>query len=178
MMHVPEAGPDGRMICRLPRRSVLAWTATALAPIAHAAPARAPQVHTLTSSGAPLLVPGGAWRATYLDFWASWCGPCRQSFPWMNRMVERHGGAGLRIVGINLDRREADARRFLRDVPARFELLMDPHGELARLFEVAAMPTSLLVGPALGVLFTHRGFREGDGAVLEGRIEAALEVRS
>lgn len=177
MTPVFDVDPDGRLTRRLPRRSLLAWVAAASATGVHAAPARAPQVLTPTSSGEPLLAPGGNWRATYLDFWASWCGPCRQSFPWMNAMAARHGEAGLRIVGINLDRREADAQRFLRDVPARFALLMDPKGELARLFDVAAMPTSLLVGPDLDIVFTHRGFREGDGEALERRIEALLRGR-
>lgn len=159
------------------RRLLLGCAAALLAPAVRSAPARAPEVLKLASNGEPMLADGGSWRATYLDFWASWCGPCRLSFPWMNTMQERFAAAGLRIVAVNVDRHETEVQRFLRDRPASFPLLMDPQGELARLFDVAAMPTSMLIAPDRSILFTHQGFREGDGAKLERRIEAALRVR-
>lgn len=137
---------------------------------------RLPALPLPTLHGAPVLAAEPAARLTYIDFWASWCAPCRLSFPWMNRMHTRWAGAGLRIVAVNLDRREADAQRFLQAVPAQFELAMDPQGQLARQLDVQAMPTAFLVGPDRRLLLRHRGFSPEDAPGLEARIRAALGV--
>lgn len=113
-------------------------------------------------------------QVVIVDFWASWCAPCKLSFPWMNEMHERLSGAGLRIVAVNLDRREADAQRFLQQIPARFAVAMDPAADTARLLDIPTMPTSMLVAPDRRVLFTHRGFRLDDRADLERRLRGAL----
>src|SRR5579863_797355 len=60
-------------------------------------------------------------KVVYLDFWASWCKPCRQSFPWMNRMLDMYGDKGLVIIAVNLDEDRKDADRFLKEVPAKFQ---------------------------------------------------------
>jgi len=80
----------------------------------------------------------------YLDFWASWCGPCLQSFPWLAQMHEKYADQGLRIVAVNLDKQRPAADRFLRRVPAPFELVFDPKGTLAERFEVSGMPHSFM----------------------------------
>ena len=126
------------------------------------------------NDGAPVALVDGKARATYIDFWASWCGPCRQSFPWMNRMQDKYGAKGLRIVAVNLDAKRADAQGFLAQLPARFDLAFDSAGTAARQFGVRTMPSSVLVGPDGKVIAVHHGFREEDEAELEQRIAAAL----
>jgi cytochrome c biogenesis protein CcmG, thiol:disulfide interchange protein DsbE len=116
----------------------------------------------------------GKARATYIDFWASWCGPCRQSFPWMNRMQAKFGPKGLRVVAINLDSQPADAQRFLAQVPAQFTLAFDPTAEAARRFGIKSMPSSVLLGADGKVVDMHAGFRDEDTGPLEARIAAAL----
>lgn len=117
---------------------------------------------------------GGRARLTYVDFWASWCGPCRQSFPFMNELQARYGAQGLRVVAVNLDAQPADARRFLAQVPAQFEVLLDPAGDSARQYAVRGMPSSALIGPDGRVLKWHQGFRAEDRASLEQAIRSAL----
>lgn len=124
-------------------------------------------------AGALPLVDGKA-RATYIDFWASWCGPCRESFPWMNRMQDKFGAKGLRIVAINLDTKRADAQGFLAQLPVKFELGFDSGGAAARRFGVQTMPSSVLVGADGKVIAVHHGFREEDESELERRIAVAL----
>ncbi len=144
-------------------------------PIARAAPpVRWPALDLRTTAGGPVMPDSGDWRATYVDFWASWCTPCRLSFPWMNQMHERWSGAGLRVVAINLDRQEADARRFLQQHPARFEIALDPAAGSARLMDVQAMPTSFIVVRDGAVRFMHKGFRLEDRDALEQRLREAL----
>ena len=133
-----------------------------------------PELALRTTAGRPLVDSATGVRATYVDFWASWCAPCRLSFPWMNEMHEKLGPAGLRIVAVNVDRKEADARRFLEQWPARFEIAFDATAESARRLDIQAMPTSVLVDAERRILHTHRGFRQEDQALLEVRLRSAL----
>jgi cytochrome c biogenesis protein CcmG/thiol:disulfide interchange protein DsbE len=114
----------------------------------------------------------GQW--VYVDFWASWCGPCRLSFAFMNELQQKYAAHGLKIVAINVDAKRPDADQFLARHPARFSLAFDAKGESARRLGIKAMPTSLLVAPDGTVRFVHAGFRQEDRAELEARIAAAL----
>jgi thiol-disulfide isomerase/thioredoxin len=98
-------------------------------------------------------------RVVYLDFWASWCGPCRQSFPWMETLQSTYQGRGLAIVAVNLDRDRADADKFLKQFHPTFEVRFDPKGELAELYKVQGMPSSVLIDRHGVMRFTHVGFR-------------------
>jgi cytochrome c biogenesis protein CcmG/thiol:disulfide interchange protein DsbE len=113
-------------------------------------------------------------KLVYVDFWASWCGPCRQSFPWMNEMQARYGARGLQVVGVNLDAKAADAHLFLAENPAQFAIAFDPAGATPRAYGIKGMPSSVLVGPDGKVLFEHAGFKAADRAALENRIQQAL----
>lgn len=128
------------------------------------------------ADGKPVALYDGKARLTYIDFWASWCGPCRQSFPWMNRMQAKYGPQGLRIVAINLDADGADAQAFLKEVPAHVALAFDPKGDSARRAGVRAMPSSVLLGANGKVLWQHAGFRAGDEEQIEARIAQALKA--
>ena len=99
-------------------------------------------------------------QVVLVDFWASWCKPCRQSFPWLNEMRARYGTQGLVIIGVNVDAERGDADRFLREVPADFEVLYDAKGALAEQFGVQGMPTSFVFDRDGKLTHTHHGFRE------------------
>lgn len=159
--------------CR--RRALLALAfGAAVVPRARAADPSAAESTLLASDGLPVLAAGGAARATYIDFWASWCTPCRLSFPWMNEMHDRYAASGLRIVAIGLDRRVPDAQGFLAKMQPRFAIALDPAADSARRFEVQAMPSSYLYSAERRLLFSHRGFRLDDRAELERRFRAAV----
>jgi thiol-disulfide isomerase/thioredoxin len=114
-------------------------------------------------------------RAIYLDFWASWCAPCRLSFPWMAELQVQYGARGLAVVAVNLDRRPADAEAFLRGRTPPFTVAFDPAGDSARAYRITAMPSSLLLaGATLRVLKQHAGFRSADTPALEAAVVAAL----
>src|ERR1700692_2102818 len=103
-------------------------------------------------------------RVVYIDFWASWCGPCRQSFPWMETMKSTYEGEGLRIVSVNLDRDRAAADKFLNRFLPTFDVCFYPKGELAEFYKVQGMPSSVLIARHGVTRFTHVGFRPIDGA--------------
>lgn len=113
-------------------------------------------------------------KVVYVDFWASWCGPCRQSFPWMNEMQAKYGARGLQIVGINVDAKSEDAKTFLATTPAKFTIAFDPKGATPRQYGIKGMPSSVLIGPDGKVLLEHSGFRDADRAELEAKIQSAL----
>ena len=116
-------------------------------------------------------------KAVYLDFWASWCGPCKQSFPWMNEMQSRYGAKGLRIVGLNVDQKTEDAKNFLKETPASFDIAFDQAGKTPRAYAVKGMPTSVLIGPDGKVLLVHSGFRGEQQLELEHKIRLALNLK-
>jgi thiol-disulfide isomerase/thioredoxin len=114
-------------------------------------------------------------KVVYVDFWASWCGPCRASFPVLDKLYGRHKDKGFVVVGINQDDRPEDARLFLSRIPASFPLLADPEHRLAEAFEVKGMPSAVLIDRLGIVRHVHRGFRAGDEQELATRIEQLLE---
>ena len=116
-------------------------------------------------------------KVVYLDFWASWCGPCRQSFPFMNDLQARYRAQGLEVIGVNLDGKRDDADTFLAQVPAQFTLAFDAKGDSARRFEVKGMPSSFLIGRDGRLVAVHRGFKDEDRKDIDARIAAALAAR-
>src|SRR5579872_6640471 len=86
-------------------------------------------------------------KVVYLDFWASWCAPCLQSFPWMTEIQRIYGSRGLVVVAVNVDRDNQLAHRFLQDKLVNFRIVYDPEGAIAKQYAIRDMPTSMLIGP-------------------------------
>ena len=98
-------------------------------------------------------------KVVVVDFWASWCVPCRRSFPWMNTMTEKYADDGLVIVAVNLDKDRAAADAFLAEIPADFEIEFDPEATIAREYGVEAMPSSFVFGRDGKLVARHLGFK-------------------
>jgi len=113
-------------------------------------------------------------KTVLVDFWASWCVPCRQSFPWMNDLQRRYGDKGLAIVAVNLDKDREFASSFLAEVPASFTVVFDPSGKTAESYKVKAMPTTFLISPEGKLLATHTGFDAKRAPQFEAQIAEAL----
>ena len=125
-------------------------------------------------AAASLDLPSLRGRVVYLDFWASWCAPCRQSFPWMETLKRTYSGQGLEIITVNLDMDRADADRFLKQFHPTFDVRFDPKGELAESYKVQGMPSSVLIDRHGVTRFTHVGFRPVDAAIYEGQLRELL----
>jgi thiol-disulfide isomerase/thioredoxin len=113
-------------------------------------------------------------KVVYVDFWASWCVPCRLSMPRLDALHRKHGARGFTVVGINKDAAVADARRFLERVPVGFLLAQDGSDALAKAFGVKAMPSGYLIDRRGIVRRVHRGFTSETAAALEREIEQLL----
>lgn len=113
-------------------------------------------------------------KVLYVDFWASWCGPCAKSFPFLNEMHEQLKGQGLQIVGVNLDEDMADAKGFLSKYPVQFTILADVSKQCAKDFGVKAMPSSYLIDRKGVIHHIHLGFRPGEAKDLRTLVEKLL----
>jgi cytochrome c biogenesis protein CcmG/thiol:disulfide interchange protein DsbE len=113
-------------------------------------------------------------KVVLLDFWASWCGPCRQSFPWMSDLQRRYG-ADLVVLAVNVDQDRALAEQFLKATPAAFRVEYDPEGKLATQFDVTSMPTSFVIDRKGQVREQHKGFRIAQRAEREQVIAKLLK---
>jgi len=143
---------------------------------AHAAEAGqpAPAFALPTANGETVALDKLRGKVVYVDFWASWCGPCRRSFPWMNQMQQKYGPRGFTVVAINVDKKRSDAERFLAQYPANFTVVYDEAGATPAAYGVKGMPSSYLVDPRGNVTFVERGFLEEHEAELENRVAALV----
>jgi len=114
----------------------------------------------------------------YVDFWASWCVPCRLSMPTLDELYKKNKSRGFAVVGVNKDATPADAKRFLARVPVSFALVRDGADEAARGFDVKAMPSGYLIDRKGVVRVVHRGFTAETGAALEKEIDSLLKEPS
>jgi thiol-disulfide isomerase/thioredoxin len=109
-------------------------------------------------------------RVVYVDFWASWCGPCRLSFPRLQALREELGPRGFEVVAINVDEFEEDARSFLEQMPVSYPVVRDDSGEIPAAFGVLGMPAGYLLDRDGVVRAVHQGFRRGDEERLRAEI--------
>jgi len=114
----------------------------------------------------------------YVDFWASWCVPCRLSMPALDALYREHRAHGFAVVGVNKDVSGEDAQRFLKRVPVSFALVGDTGDAAARAFDVKAMPSGYLIDRKGIVRKVHRGFTAETGEALRQEIEALLKEPS
>jgi cytochrome c biogenesis protein CcmG, thiol:disulfide interchange protein DsbE len=117
-------------------------------------------------------------KVVYVDFWASWCAPCRKSFPWMKQLQSRYADKGLQIVAVSVDKETKLAKEFLAENKAAFSVVYDSTGALAKQFELEAMPTSFVFGRDGTFRDSHRGFNLSDTLKIEKLIKTLLEEKS
>lgn len=114
-------------------------------------------------------------KVVVVDFWASWCVPCRRSFPWLNEMHGKYG-QDLVIVGVNVDAERKAADRFLTEFPARFQIVYDAAGALPTQYQVNAMPTSIIYDRAGREITRHLGFQNAKRDEYETVLRTALNT--
>lgn len=113
-------------------------------------------------------------KVVYVDFWASWCAPCVQSFPFMNGLHRDFSPKGLQVLAINMDEIAADAQNFLTEHPAQFTVLTDANQQCAKGFQVKAMPSSYLIDRNGVIRHEHLGFHKGETAEIQALIKQLL----
>ena len=106
----------------------------------------------------------------YVDFWASWCAPCRLSMPALEKLYKEFSVDGFYILAVNVDAIREDAIDFLKDFPVSYSVLADPEGMVSQLYNVMGMPSGYLINRKGKIIHSHIGFRRGDEEVLRKMI--------
>ena len=129
------------------------------------------------TNAAPLNFAQFKGKVIYVDFWASWCGPCATSFPFMNNLSRDLKAQGLEVIGVNLDENLDESKQFLEQQPANFIIASDPDQQCAKQFGLKAMPTSYLIDRKGIVRHVHIGFRPGEALEFRALAEQLLAER-
>ncbi len=117
-------------------------------------------------------------KVVYVDFWASWCAPCKQSFPWLDILARAYAPQDFVVIGVNVDKDRDLAERFLNATPADFRIVYDPKGELATAYKVAGMPTGVLIDRTGRIRFQHAGFSEKQKELYEQQLHMLLAEKT
>jgi thiol-disulfide isomerase/thioredoxin len=122
------------------------------------------------AGGAPVSLAAARGKVVYLDFWASWCAPCRSALPAIDALRREFPPEAFAVLAVNVDREPEAARRFLARSPVGYPSAMDPEGRIPASFGLETMPTSYLIDRQGVIRHVQRGFKRGDVAALRARI--------
>jgi len=103
-----------------------------------------------------------AGNVVLINFWASWCGPCREEMPLLNALHKKYQPLGFTVLGVNVEEQADNARGFLNDFPVDFPVLLDSNNRVSKLYKVIAMPTTVVVDRDGNMRFLHKGYKPGD----------------
>jgi peroxiredoxin len=113
-------------------------------------------------------------QVVMINFWATWCVPCRQEMPHLEALHQRYNSLGFTLLGVNVEDDPEGATKFLKDTPVSFPILYDPKNGVSKLYNVVAMPTTVLVGRDGTMRFIHHGYKPGYEGEYQTQIRALL----
>ena len=150
-----------RLSIRPPLVATLLAAVLATAPAQSALDSPAPDFTLKSASGENIKLSELRGQVVLINFWASWCGPCRQEMPLLDQMYQKYSPLGFTLLGVNVEQDSADAQRLLKDTPVTFPILFDAQNQVSKLYDVTAMPSTVLVDRDGKVRFMHKGYQPG-----------------
>jgi peroxiredoxin len=142
---------------------VVSLTLSALATAASVGPGTAaPAFQLPAAAGNPVGLGDLKGQVVLINFWASWCGPCRQEMPVLEQMYRKYKAAGFTLLGVNVEPKSNDAVGFLKSTPVSFPILFDTESKVSNLYEVSGMPSTVIVDRKGKVRYIHHGYKPGD----------------
>jgi peroxiredoxin len=156
------------------RTAVLAG-ALAMTSLVSASTSMAPAFSLPSRSGDTVSLAQLKGKVVMLNFWASWCGPCRQEMPLLDQMHKRYSALGFTLVGVNVDANSKDAEDWLSKTPVSFPVLFDRESKVSKLYDVSAMPSTVFIDRQGNVRYLHRGYKAGDEGEYLNQIRALLK---
>jgi len=109
-----------------------------------------------------------------INFWATWCGPCREEMPHLEALFQRYSELGFTLLGVNVEEDSSLSDKFLAETPVSFPILFDPDNRVSELYDVVAMPSTVIVDRSGDVRFVHRGYQPGFEDEYQSQIRALL----
>lgn len=134
----------------------------------------APEIALKTLSGESVKLSSLKGKVVLVDFWASWCGPCRESMPVLEKLSKSYKDQGFVVLGVNIDNDAEAARKFLKDLPVSFQVVCDAQKQVAKAYAPPTMPSSYLIDRQGKIHVVHAGFKRSDAAKLEAEIKTLL----
>lgn len=122
----------------------------------------APDFTLKSSTGENIRLAEQRGQVVMLNFWASWCGPCRTEMPLLDAMSKKYGPMGFLLYGINVDADTGDAKNVLEKIKVSYPILFDPESKLSDLYKVEGMPYSVLIDKKGQIRYIHKGYVPGD----------------
>lgn len=122
----------------------------------------APDFTLKSSTGENIRLAEQRGQVVMLNFWASWCGPCREEMPLLSAMSKKYGPMGFALYGINVDADTDDAKKVLEKITVSYPILFDPESKLSDLYKVEGMPYSVLIDKKGEIRYIHKGYSPGD----------------
>lgn len=122
----------------------------------------APDFTLKSLTGANLKLSEQAGNVVLLNFWASWCGPCRKEMPLLNDLHNKYQSLGFTVLGVNVEEETAPAKSFIGERPVDFPILFDRNNKVSKLYDVVAMPTTVVIDRNGRMRFLHKGYQDGD----------------
>lgn len=122
----------------------------------------APDFTLKSESGENIRLEEQRGKVVMINFWASWCAPCRKEMPLLDDLYDRYKDAGFTLFGVNVEQNPEAAKEFLENVGVSFPILYDPESNVSRTYQVSAMPTTVMVDRDGKVRYVNRGYKEGD----------------
>jgi peroxiredoxin len=149
--------------------------ACGLAPAAVAPATPAPDFTLRTMGGPNVRLAEQRGQVVLVNFWASWCGPCRQEMPHLNRLYDKYRAAGFQLLAVNIDDDTRAAADLAGKLGVRFPVLYDTDKKVSRLYDLTAMPATVLIDRDGNVRYLHRGYREGFEQKYEQQLRELLK---
>ncbi len=134
----------------------------------------APQFHLDSMAGKPVDLSQFKGQVVMLNFWASWCGPCRTEMPILEKLHEKYKPMGFSMVGVNVEPDSKLAVEWLKATPVTFPILFDTKSEVSKLYQVAGMPSTVIVDRKGNLRWLHRGYKPGDENEYQDQIRALV----
>ena len=135
----------------------------------------APNFTLKSNSGKNLKLSESRGEVILLNFWASWCGPCRQEMPLLDSLHNKYKGLGFKVMGVNVEENSKEAIKILNDIKVSFPVVFDTSNKVSELYNVSAMPSTVLIDRDGKMRYLHKGYKPGDEATYKQWVKKLIK---